>query len=345
MLNLGIHCDIMQPEFSVLSDTAKRSVSVQKNNAVGVLVMRLQVPRPTKGHEHLVHMAHHEFRDKLIVLGDHGGLRTCRDPLTYNERKTMIQECFPAEMSIAVERLRDHPFSPRRWCNWLDDLVTSKYGDRPAVMIASRDGFLDIYKKFGRHETLYVEPLVDVSGTAVRESIQHSSAMSAREAIIHHEVNRPSIAYSAADIAVVDDLSERVLGIDKHWFDGLSSFPGGFVDPEKDENDESAARREQSEELPDIKTDGKYLQLGQRIRVADPRYRNSKDKIYASLFVTRYRSGTLTPGDDAKGARWFARDELVKKFVPWHQPHVRRIVMRWNTMRGRDPEDGLPPQE
>ena len=303
------------------------------NDAVGVLAMRIQVDELHEGHKHLVHIAHDHCADTFIALGFHGGLRTDRDPLTFEERRAMILETFPASMNIQIELLRDHPFSHERWCNWLDDLVASKYGNRPAVMIGSRDSFLGVYKKFGKHKTLFVEPVSDVSGSARRAAIVHSPAMSARQAIIHNELHRPAIAYSATDIAIVNDVRQEVLGIVKNWFDGLWSLPGGFVDPERDENDESAARRERGEELPMIKTPEAYSQLGPRIRVEDPRYRKSKDKIYSSLFVTRYRGGDLTPGDDAKGARWFGRDELKSMFVPWHQPLLDRIIARWDDQR------------
>lgn len=299
---------------------------------IGVIVARFQVAKIHPGHEHLMRTAEEHFEENLLVLGDHGGMRTDRDPLTYEERRAMILETFP-DMNIQIERLRDHPFSHERWCNWLDDLVDAKYGDRQAIMIGSRDSFLTDYQKYGKHKTLYVEPICETSGTEMRRSIVDSPHMSAREKIIHHEQTRPAVGYSAADIAIVNDLSQSVLGIDKLWFDGLSSLPGGFVDPEKDESDEDAARRERSEELPSVQTSDKYTQLGPRIRIRDPRYRNSKDKIYSTLFVTNHRGGDLIPGDDAKGVRWFHRDELETKFVPWHQPLVQRLIERWDNQR------------
>lgn len=300
---------------------------------LGVIVARFQVPDLHPGHLHLVRSAQEQCDELMIVLGDHGGLRTDRDPLTFQERRLMVEERFP-DMNIEIERLRDHPFSHNRWSNWLDELVGSKYGEsRQVTMIGSRESFLDAYKESGKYAVQYIEPVSDVSGTDLRKSIMHSANMTAREAIIHHEQTRPAVAYSAADIAIVNDLSQRVVGISKRWFDGLYSLPGGFVDAEKDENDEDAARRERSEELPDIVTSDDYTQLGKRIRIDDPRYRKSKDKIYSSLFVTKHRDGALTPGDDAKGARWFERDELESMFVPWHQPLVKRLIERWDNQR------------
>lgn len=306
-----------------------------QSHNVGVAVVRFQVPELHPGHRHLISTLTERHAHKLIVVGDHGGMRTDKNPLTFIERKMMIEESFPPGMNIRIEKLRDHPFSNERWCHWLDDLVEKAYPGQKAVMFGSRDSFLSVYEQFGRHAVRMIEPITDISGTATRAAIVQSKSMKAREAIIYNELHRPAIAYSAEDIAIVDDVRERVLGITKLWFDGLWSLPGGFLDPEKDEHDEGGAKREKSEEVLGVSTTDVFMQLGPRIRVADPRYRDSKDKIYASLFVTQYRGGDPGAGDDAKGIRWFERDELEHMFVPWHQPHVERLKQRWDILRGR----------
>lgn len=296
----------------------------------GVIVARFQVPELHPGHRHLINHVKQIHSNMLIVLGNHGGLRTNHDPLTIPERTAMIREScnWP---NLRIESLRDHPFSHDRWSDWLDELVTSKFPGHGAIMYGSRQSFLDVYS--GKFKKQSVAPLDESSGTAQRAAIQPSSAMSAREAVIYNEMHRPSIAYSAADVAIVDDARERVLGITKHWFDGLWSLSGGFVDPEKDRHDEDTARRERGEEVLGVTTSDVYLKLGDRIRVDDPRYRKSKDKIFSQLFVTQFRGGSPGAGDDAKGVRWFERDELESMFVPWHQPLVARLKERWDHLR------------
>jgi bifunctional NMN adenylyltransferase/nudix hydrolase len=299
-------------------------------HSVGVIVARFQVPELHAGHRHLIAEVLRRHPKAFIVLGDHGGLRTDRDPLTFKERAAMIEEAFPAD-SIMTGRLRDHPFCHKRWSAWLDELIESKYHHHKVVLYGSRDSFLDLYT--GGLTTQLIPAISTVSGTEQRKAIVHSPAMTARQAIIHHEMMRPAIAYSAADIAIVDDARERVLVITKHWFDGMWSLPGGFVDPEKDTDDEAAARRERGEEMLGITTGEEYEQLGARIKVADPRYRNAKDNIYATLFCTKYRGGVPEAGDDAKGVRWFSREDLRRMIVPWHQPHVERLVARWERLK------------
>lgn len=302
-----------------------------EQNTLGVMAMRVQVPNLHPGHRHAVESTRKKFGKVLIVLGEHGGMRTDRDPLTYAERAAMIRETYPDEQTILIDRLRDHPFDHMRWSDWLDAVVEKNAPGSRATMCASRDGFLDLYT--GRHPKYRISPIKVASGTDIRKAIVHSPTMSAREAIIHHEMIRPAIAYSAADIAIVDDRNERVLAITKHWFDGLWSLPGGFVDPEKDTDDEAAARRERGEELLNIRTGDRYEQLGSRVRIEDPRYRNSKDKIYSTLFCTQYQGGVAAPGDDAKGTRWMSRDDLNRLMVPWHRPLVERLNKRWDDLR------------
>lgn len=298
--------------------------------AVGVIVARFQVADLHAGHRYLIEQTRCNFPKTFIVLGEHGGLRTERNPLTFQERELMIRESYPGA-DLDIDRLRDHPFCHLRWSDWLDELIQKRYPGEKAVMIGSRNSFLGAYT--GKHEKRECTAIDEKSGTEQRQNIKYSSGMNARAAIIFHEMNRHATAYSAADIAIVDDEHERVLAITKHWFDGLYSLPGGFVDPEKDSCDEDTARRERGEELLNIVTSDHYEQLGARIRVEDPRYRDSKDKIYTTLFCTSYQGGVPTPGDDAKGARWMSRSELDKLIVPWHKPQIERIKARWNTLR------------
>lgn len=295
---------------------------------VGVIVARFQVPDLHPGHLHLIDSTLERYPDTLVVLGEHGGLPTDINPLTFEERAEMVLEHYP---TIRIDRLRDHPFDHMRWSDWLDQVVGRNYPGRKAVMCGSRLSFLDQYT--GKSICERVDPINEDSGTAIREALKYSSTMGARARMIHHQQTRNSIGYSAADIAIVDDEHERVLAITKHWFDGLWSLPGGFLDPGKDSTDEDTARRERGEELLNIVTGDVYEQLGSRIKVDDPRYRGSKDKILSALFCTQYLGGVAQPGDDAKGARWMSRSDLDRFIVPWHKPLVERITGRWDLLR------------
>lgn len=305
--------------------------SIRQLSDIGVIVMRVQVPKLHPGHQYLINHVTRIHSNTLIVLGNHGGLPTDRDPLTVAERTEMLRESY-RDPNIKIDSLRDHPFSHVRWSAWLDELVEKNFPGRRACMYGgAHDSFLDVYT--GVHKKVPVARYLEESGTAQREAIVRSADMTARERAIYDQLHRPSILYSTVDIAPVDDAEERVLGVTKLWFDGKWSFSGGFVDPEKDRTDEDAARRERGEEVLGIKTFDVYQQLGKRMLVDDPRYRNSKDKIFTSLFVTQYRSGNAMPGDDAKGTRWFYRHELESMFVPWHQPLVERLKERWDILK------------
>ncbi len=291
-------------------------------NTVGVIVARFQVANLHAGHHFLINTVRSRHRRTLIVLGEHGGQRTDHDPLTFEERAEMISETYG---DVMVKRLRDHPYSNDRWSVWLDELVDA----RKAVMYGSRGGFLESYS--GAHTKRYLQPFDESSGTATRNALTYSASMRGREAIILTQTKRHPIAYSTNDVVIVDDRQERVLLGTKHWYDGMWSFLGGFLDPEKDITDEDGALRERGEEVKGIKVSPQLTQIGSRIKIDDPRYRASKDKIFTTLWRANYLSGEPSPADDIKGVRWFERSELHKALVPWHQPLYKRLDAHWKS--------------
>src|SRR5262249_27900653 len=109
-------------------------------DSIAVVAARFQVPELHPGHRHLIDKAIERHRNVLIVLGDHGGLRTAHDPLTFDERKEMVLERYVNR--VQIERLRDHPWSHERWSVWLDEIIESRYRSRPALLFHSRQSAL-----------------------------------------------------------------------------------------------------------------------------------------------------------------------------------------------------------
>ncbi len=120
-------------------------------------------------------------------------------------------------------------------------------------------------------------------------------------------------AIAAVDIAIFDvDKRRLLLGRKKNAT--LWRFCGGFVD-EKDESYEMAARREASEEAPNIEIS--YIRYVGSARIDDPRYKDDKDKIFAALFAANYVYGPEQGGDDIELVKFFDISEFIyyKDFV------------------------------
>jgi ADP-ribose pyrophosphatase YjhB (NUDIX family) len=309
------------------------------SSPVGVIVARFQVANLHAGHLHLIgHVqSRHSDEDVLIVLGDHGGQPTANDPLTFSQRYEMVRGHFPGR-HFAIEKLRDHPWSSDRWSLQLDELISKRYGDRPAIAYGSRMSFLDVYT--GKHEKRQIPAVDQVSGSALRAGIQYSHGMDARSALIYAQQTREPIAYSAADIAIVDIPNHGILLGSKPVFDGKWAFFGGFFDPKKDSTDKETAARERREEVAGINT-GPLVQLGERIRVDDPRYRNSNDTVVTSLYFTEWKGGNPVAQDDMEAVRWFTPEELRSDLlVPWHRPLADRALAHWEKVE-KDYRDSL----
>tara|TARA_R110000772_G_scaffold249530_2_gene363847 strand:+ start:31261 stop:31758 length:498 start_codon:yes stop_codon:yes gene_type:complete len=83
-------------------------------------------------------------------------------------------------------------------------------------------------------------------------------------------------------------------------------LPGGFVDPDKDTNYETAAKRELIEEC-SINMEVDIVHNIGSFKIKDERYENDKDKVFSTLFVFKYIFGYPIALDDIEEVKW----------VPW----------------------------
>ena len=295
----------------------------KQHAAVGGLVARFQGQRLHAGWMGLIDQVRERHDAVFIALGDHGGIRTGHDPLTYKEREHMVREAYP-QSSITIARILDNPISPEWWSEDLDALTEKHFPGKSVQFYGSRKSFIPQYS--GRFPTESITPTVKYSGTELRAEAQMATSEAGRAAIInslHTGFNR---VFSTVDIAVIR--KNHVLLINKDPWRHFWAFPGGYCDPES-ESDLDDAAREAREELPGI-TFGHFTCITPyRVKMNDPRYRDSGDRVRSSLLVTPYVKGETAGGDDAQRAKWVHRDALSESLVPWHQPLNERLQKNW----------------
>ena len=300
---------------------------------VGVIIGRFQTPELHAGHRALINhvLVHH--RKVIILIGRTPGiLVTRKNPLDFFTRKLMIQGEYP---DITVLPIMDMP-SDKDWSRSVDDRIMEACGDHESVLLyGSRDAFIPYY--LGKFQTIELNPSHNISASEIRDMTSQEVRQNAefRRGVVYAAYNKHPATFPTVDMAVIDDRESRkgkyiALGRKKNDPPGKWRFPGGFVDPKRDDSLESAARRELSEEFGLSLNVDKFTYVGSH-KVDDWRYRNELDQIVTSVFVTKYLWGPLGAGDDLDEARWFDLSDLdLDTLVEQHRPLMRLVFAYLN---------------
>lgn len=292
---------------------------------IGVIVGRFQVPDLHQGHKDLIDTVRAKHKKVLILVGSTPGvLVTRKNPLDFFTRKLMIQAEYP---EVVILPIHDMP-SDSDWSRAIDSRIVETFGDHQrAVLYGSRDAFIPHYS--GRYQTVELEASVDISGTEVREAAsnevrQHSEF---RRGVVYAAHNRHPSTFPTVDMAVINVATKQIaLGRKKTDLPHRWRFPGGFVDPRRDNSLEAAAKRELGEEFGISLNTDEFVYVGSH-KVNDWRYRNELDQIVTSLFVTKYLWGPLTAGDDMDEAKWFDLNNFnMDMLMEQHRPLMQMVL-------------------
>jgi len=290
---------------------------------IGVIIGRFQIPDLHQGHRELIDAVLSEHKKVLLfICSTPGVLVTRKNPLDYFTRMKMIQAEYP---NMAVLPLHDMP-NDHDWSKIVDKKIAETFGNHVSVVLyGSRDAFIPHY--FGRYPTVELAESVDISGTAVREAASNEVRTHSefRRGVVYAAHNKHPATFPTVDIAVIS-LDKVALG--RKYTDPPNKwrFPGGFVDPNKDQTLERAAKRELIEELGISLEVDKMCYVGS-LKINDWRYRNELDQIVTTVFTTRYLWGPLMPGDDIDEAKWFdLKDFKMETLVEEHRP-IMTIVL------------------
>lgn len=301
---------------------------VQRNpDVVGAIVARFQRSELAEGPKYLINYVRARHKNVAIFLGVHGGVRTKKDPLTFEERAIMVRQSIRRKLTILP--LNDNPISHIFWARNLDALIQKTFPGRNAILYGSRQSFIPQYEEYEgrRFKTRFVEPRYEDSGTSHREKIVFPHTRSGREAIIFDQLHRPDYVYSTSDLAITNTPADEVLVIRKKQHEGFFSFMGGHVERE-DGNGQTAALRERKEEILGIDVGQAHFICNEIIE--DPRYRGTKDAVLTGFYRSEFLGGTPAHGDDADEVAWVKRFMLPQILVPWHRKLGAELNAHWN---------------
>lgn len=295
----------------------------------GVVVARFQTPDLHVGHRYLLDAVGERHPELLVVLGDpRTWVGTATNPLDTATRAAMVRHHYPrARVASIVDRRSD-----ARWSADLDAAIARHAEPGDAVLYGSRDSFLRYYT--GAYRGVELPPFEHYSATELRLEAVNKPAgtFDFRCGVIYAATTRPSLAYPAVDVAILDRAGARVLlGRKDEDQENRLRFVGGFVRPE-DADYESAARREASEETSGVEL-GPMRYVGSA-RIDDWRYRSGGDRIFSMLFVADYVFGHPRAAHDLSGVTWARLADLRAHLVEEHQPLGELLLAHLSNGKG-----------
>jgi bifunctional NMN adenylyltransferase/nudix hydrolase len=165
------------------------------------------------GHKAVVDKALEYAKEVVIVLGSCFQPRSTKNPFTFEERKAMIESCYPRETDyylrhhrVKVVPVMDYPYDDNAWVSAVQSAVNNvKYGDTVGLIGHSKDHtsyYLKIFPDWRNH--VEVENVDCINATDIREELFEGNS---------------SLAYSTMPAAAFTKMQHAF--ITSSWFSGL----------------------------------------------------------------------------------------------------------------------------
>jgi len=271
------------------------------NESVGVIVGRFQCAELTTGHKELIEFVEKQKHNQiLIVLGIAGTPCTHNNPLHYTARVAMMRETHPQFIYMP---LHDNPCDII-WSKQLDQIIEMAFPYTTNITLyGSRDSFKKCYH--GKFNVTEFQPKTYSDATKEREKYGSSVGFSKdyRHGVIYGAHQKFPTMYQTIDILIFKKLSEYIVDCEvvvgtKKVYGDKYLFPGGFVDPFRDENLIDTCYHETLEETNLSLNKDSIKYIGSFV-VDDYRYKREKDKIMTHVhYVVCSDMSTLSAGDD-----------------------------------------------
>lgn len=286
----------------------------------GVIVGRFQNHTLTDGHLYLLRQVEQECSKVIVFVGKSSTINTDRDPIPAEFIADFIKREF---FTYDVQIIEDHP-NDLRWIENLDEKISKIVGENEICLYGSRDSFLKIYEIAGKYPCQYISPVNTSSSTEERKRIKDLiiNNKDFRKGLIYASQIRFATVYSTVDILVYDKF-EEVLLLGRKKGSIKWCVPGGFVDV-SDEDLVSAAKRELSEEVPNLLYG--TLRYLTSLKIEDFRYSRTKDSVMTHLFITYTTiQEHCKAGDDLDEVKWVPLKECEELLGNNHKKFLKYI--------------------
>lgn len=139
------------------------------------------------GHKAVIDAALKQAKEVIVVVGSSFSARNIRNPFTFQERKAMIEACYPQESGIAkfhhrnprvkVVPVSDYPYDDNKWINAIQNVVNgaiasngwSDFPPKIGLIGHSKDStsyYLNIFPTWGNVEVANVD---GINATDIRK--------------------------------------------------------------------------------------------------------------------------------------------------------------------------------
>lgn len=286
-----------------------------------------------RGHQKVIEHAYSVAKDVHILIGSAYSARTTRNPFTFAERASMIEESFP---DAIVDPLIDYPYNDELWAEQVQ--IFARVEDSVVLVGHDKDASSSYLKMFPQYDLVGCPSYHGgISATEIREEyfLQENilySKITPSTARFLQEFSRKReffdlqrwfeydksynpavypIIMTTVDAVVV--CSGHVLLVERGEYPGkgLLALPGGFIHP--DETLLQAVVRELKEET-HLKMPEKAIRGNLKSQhVFDSPSRSTRGRVITHAFFFHLDPGKLPEvrgGDDAKKAMWVPLSEV-----------------------------------
>ena len=318
-----------------MSKVFKEGEATHSNYSVGVIVGRFQIPKLHSEHKTLFDYVCSKHKKVICYLGLNPIMGSSRDPLDFHQRKVMINEDYPDVQCMYIKDAPDN----ETWADNLDTQINDlMLPMQKPLLYGSRDSFIKAYVDGGgKYDCEELESKSFVSATQIREEASRGIVANyfVRLGMVLASFMRYPTSYTTVDVAIMDNKRTRVL-LGRKKNQKLFRFVGGFTDPGTD-TIEADAKREVLEETHIILSEPEYLFS---MKVADWRYRDSKDAIKTTFWIGDRIGGDPEADDDIVEVRWYDLDSFkypegtapfgvkydLKDIVKEHKPLMEKFL-------------------
>lgn len=191
------------------------------------------------GHKAVIDKALEHAHEVVVVLGSCFQPRSTKNPFTFEERKAMIESCYPRETDyrlrhhrVKVVPVMDYPYDDNAWVSAVQSAVNNvKYGDTVGLIGHSKDHtsyYLKIFPDWRNH--VEVENVEGINATDIRGELFEGSSFLAHNTMPNGAFNTMQHSFVASSwfSGLYDEYHQIKEYREKSQMKGFN-FPSVFV--------------------------------------------------------------------------------------------------------------------